>query len=139
MIFLDASFILRGLVRPATPQDERKAEEAAVVFRRAGRGDAEVTTSDAVLAEVAFVLTSPRQYGLLPADAVGRIKALVTLRGFRLADKRIVLRALDLWATHPKLGFVDALTAAYAQQTDAELATFDSDFDALPDIVRYRP
>jgi len=31
------------------------------------------------------------------------------------------------------------LAVAYVEQPAMELATFDSDFDSLPNIVRYRP
>lgn len=137
--FVDANFLLRGLIRGATPQDEVMAREAADLFARAERGDEEITTSDAVLAEVAFILNSPRQYDRPPDDVAARLKTILLLRGFRLPQKRIVLRALDIWTSFPKLGFVDALTASYATEPGVALATFDSDFDDLPGITRYRP
>lgn len=34
---------------------------------------------------------------------------------------------------------VDALTAAYAQRSDIELATFDNDFDDSPGVTRWQP
>ncbi|MDP9365981.1 MAG: PIN domain-containing protein [Chloroflexota bacterium] len=139
MTFVDTNYFLRGLVRPETPRDEVMAREAAALFRRAERGEEEITTSDAVLAEVAFVLSSPRQYNRPPDDIAARLKPILELRGFRLPQKRVVLRALDIWAASPRLGFVDALTASYAQEPGATLATFDSDFDDLPGITRYRP
>jgi predicted nucleic acid-binding protein len=49
------------------------------------------------------------------------------------------LRALDLYATYPRLGFADAIVAARVIRQAIPLATFDSDFDRLPGIVRYRP
>lgn len=112
---------------------------AGDLFRMAERGDVEVTTSDAVIAEVAFILTSRAHYGLAPADAADRLMAMLRLRGVKLRDKRVVLRSLDIWSDNPGLGFVDALTAAHGQQPGTELATFDSDFDPLPDITRWRP
>jgi predicted nucleic acid-binding protein len=139
MIFLDANIFLRALIRSPDPAIQRMHQIAADLFRRAERGDIEVTTSDAVIAEVAFILTSRTHYQLAAADAAERLSAMLHLRGVRLRDKRIVLRALDLWMDSPKLGFVDALTAAHAQQTGIELATFDSDFDHLPGISRWHP
>lgn len=115
------------------------ARQAAELFGRAERGEEEMTTSDAVLAEVAFILNSPRQYDRPPDDIAARPKAILLLRGFRLPQKRIVLRALDIWASYSNLGFVDALTASYAAEPGVELATFDSDFDDLPGITRYLP
>ncbi len=139
MIFLDANILLRALVRSPDPRIRRMNQIAGDLLRAAERGDVEVTTSDAVIAEVAFILTSRAHYQLAASDAAGRIATLVRLRGVKLRDKRIVLRALDLWTANPNLGFVDALTASYAQQPGVELATFDSDFDHLPEIVRWSP
>lgn len=139
MTFVDANSFLRGLVRPETPQDEAIARAAAALFRRAERGEEEITTSDADLTEVAFVLHSPRHDERSPDDIGARLKPILELRGFRLPHKRVVLRALDIWAASPRLGFVDALTASYAAEPGMTLATFDSDFDDLPGITRYRP
>lgn len=138
MIFLDANIFLRALTQSTDPVIQQMHERAADLFRRAERGEAEVTTSDAVIAEVAFVLTSKAHYQLAVGDAAGRLATLLRVRGFKLRDKRILLRALDLWALHPKLGFVDALTASYAQQSNVELATFDTDFDQIPNITRWQ-
>ena len=55
----------------------------------------------------------------------------VASRGVKLTDKRSILRALDIWDAHPRLGFVDALTAAYAQLPGMQLATFDTDVDGI--------
>jgi predicted nucleic acid-binding protein len=139
MIFLDANFILRALTRSPLPEVQRMNLIASDLIRRTERGEVELTTSDAVIAEVAFVLTSKAHYGHSVPDAAGRLAAVLRLRGVRLRNKRIVLNALDLWAAWPKLGFVDALAASYALHTDVELATFDTDFDRIPGIARWHP
>lgn len=139
MIFLDANFFLRALTRSPRPDVQQMNQIAGDLMRRAERGEVELTTSDAVIAEVAFILTSKAYYNQTVADAAGRLATLLRLRGIKLHEKRVVLRALDLWAAHPKLGFVDALTASYAQQAETELATVDTDFDDLPGISRWHP
>jgi predicted nucleic acid-binding protein len=139
MIFLDANIFLRALTQSTDPGIQRMNEQASDLFRRAERGEIEVTTSDAVIAEVAFILTSKAHYQLAVGDAAGRMTTLLRVRGFKLRDKRIILRALDLWTAQPRVGFVDALTASYALQTGMELATFDTDFDQIPNITRWRP
>ncbi len=40
--------------------------------------------------------------------------------------KQFYLRAVEIWTEHPKLGFVDALTAAMVEDSDLRLAPFDS-------------
>ncbi len=139
MIFLDANFFLRALTRSPRPDVQRMNEIASDLMREAERGVAELTSSEAVIAEVAFILTSKAHYNLPVSDAAGRLATLLRLRGVKLREKRLVLHALDLWTTHPKLGFVDALAAAYADQPGMQLATFDTDFDPLPGIARWQP
>ncbi|MDQ3612797.1 MAG: type II toxin-antitoxin system VapC family toxin [Chloroflexota bacterium] len=139
MIFLDANVFLRALTRSSDPNTERMRRIADNLFRRVGRGDIDVTTSDAVIAEVAFILTAKSHYHLAVDDAAERLAALLRLQGVRLRPKHVILRALDLWAERPTLEFVDALTASYAQQAGIELATFDTDFDELPGITRWQP
>lgn len=139
MIFVDANVFLRAFVHPTTPRDQAWAREAIDLFRAVRAGQEELTTSDAVLAEVAFVLASPRQYGLAPADIAARLKPILVLRGCRAAQKGVWLRALDIYESLPALGFVDALSVAYAERPGVVLATFDSDFDTIPGITRWRP
>jgi predicted nucleic acid-binding protein len=114
-------------------------EQAGALLRQAERSDVVLTTSDAVIAEVAFVLTSRAHYQLPVADAAARLVTLLRLRGMKLREKRVLLRALELWTAQPRLGFVDALTAAYAQQPGVELTTFDTDFDEIPGMRRWQP
>jgi predicted nucleic acid-binding protein len=139
VIFLDANVILRALAPAIDPVSLERAELARQLLRKAERGDVEVTTSDAVLAEIAFILTSRVHYQIPVVDAAGWINSIVQLEGFRHRDRRVIVQALEHWARSPGLGFVDALTAAYAQSPGIELATFDSDFDRIPGITRWDP
>jgi predicted nucleic acid-binding protein len=139
VIFLDANVLLRAFVQPDDPLTQRFSLVATELLRRAGRGDVEITTSDAVLAEVAFILTAKTHANLPVPIAAGFLASFVQLRGFRHGQKRSLLSALDLWTNRPRLGFVDALTAAYAQSPGMRLATFDADFDGLPGIDRWQP
>src|SRR6266508_3918617 len=112
MIFLDANVFLRYLVQPTTPATQAMYQAATQLFEAVERGDEEVTTSEAVVAEVAFVMSSPRQYGLPPTDVATYLVPILRLTNLRLprGQRRLWLRALDIWTAHPRLGFVDALT-----------------------------
>ncbi len=85
------------------------------------------------------MLSSPDIYRLSPADVAATLKPVIALPGMRLASKHLYVRALDIWGARPAIGFVDALTAAYAEQADVELATFDKDFEGMVGIAHYRP
>ena len=139
MIFLDANFFLRALTDSDLPADQTRSSIARNLFRRAERGEVELTTSEAVIAEVAYVLTSKNQYALTPAEASSRIETLLRLRNLKLHDKRVVLEALELWPHYPKIGFVDVLAASYGQRPEIEVATFDAHFDRIPTVHRWTP
>ncbi len=139
MIHLDANIILRALPKANEPAVKRMNHAAANLFRLAEQGVVEVTSSDAVIAEVAFILTAKAHYQLAVSEAAGRLTGLLQLRGVKLRNKGLVIRALEIWENNPKPGFVDALTASYAMQPGVELATFDSDFDQFSGIVRWQP
>ena len=139
MIFLDANFFLRALTDSHLPADQAKKAVARNLFRQADRAEVELTTSEAVIAEVAYVLTSKNQYALKADEASARIETLVRLRGLKLQDKRVLLDALKFWSEHPRIGFVDALAASYGQQPGIELATFDSHFDQISEVNRWIP
>ena len=137
MIFVDTSAFLRYLVQPATPQDQVNERRAAALFSQVKEGIAEITTSEAVLAEVAFILTSPRHYHGPRSTAAASVKALLRPKGCRMPAKDVCLRALDLWVEHPRLSFPDALGAAYSELRGHELATFDVAQSRVPGARPY--
>lgn len=137
---LDANIFLRALVQPTTPQGHARHQASAALFRRAARGSELVTTCEAVLAEVLYVLTSPRQYGLSHQDASARVRPLLRLRGLHLPHKRSYLRALDLFDAHPHLDFEDAVQVAHLERSgQQELYSYDTDFDAVSGVRRLEP
>ncbi len=141
MTFVDANYFLRYLVRPTTLETAAMHARATVLFEAVERGEEDITTSEAVLADVAYLLASKHHYNVPSADVAAYLTPILRLRHFRLprGQKRLYLRALELWAASPALGFVDALTAATLERTGMVLATFDTDFDRLPGITRWQP
>ena len=138
MTFLDASYFLRYLVASTTPDARAMAETARALWEAVQRGEEEVTTTEVVLHEVVYVLASKKHYNLPPAVIVAGLKTLLRLPGLKLprGQKRLYLRALDLYATYPRLGFADAIVAASVLEMGIPLASFDSDFDQIPGITR---
>ena len=141
MIFLDANFFLRYLVEPDGPDNQTRHDIAATLFEAIELGEEQATTSEAALAEVAFILASKRQYNLPTADIVAYLSPVIRLPNLRLprGRKRHYLRALEIWSEFSRLGFVDSLTAATVEHSELRLATFDTDFDSLPSIRRWQP
>ena len=139
MILLDANVIIRLVTVPDTPVTTSMTSIAAGLFRSIESGESEAMVSEAVLAEVAFILTSPRHFGMEVPEIAGKLAALLQLRNLRVSDQQTLLYALALWAERPKLGFVDALTATQARRLNVELLTFDSDFDGIEGIRHWVP
>lgn len=137
MIFVDtnvfvSAFGRRGLERVAS--DERAARE---LLSRVALGRAAATTSEAILVETTQVLTNETS-GARPApDVAAFLSNVIDSPGLRFEPKHIYLRALDIWAARPSLGFVDALTIAYVAQGDIQLASFDRQLLQSPGVTPY--
>lgn len=137
MRFLDANIIIRYL----TKDDEVKAEACNALFRRVDAGEEDVFTCEAIVTEVVYVLGSARSPYHLPHDEIrARLLPIIALRGLHLPQKRVYVRALDLFASSPFLDFEDALAAAHMEQQGIrEILSYDRDFDRVPEIARIEP
>ena len=137
MRFLDTNVILRYLTR----DDEAKAEACYRLFQRVDQGEEELFTCEAIISEVVYVLSSHRApYKLSHEEIRARLVPIVTLRGLRLPQKRVYVRALDLYASSPFLDFEDALAAAHMEQQGmTEIVSYDKDFDLVAGLQRVEP
>ena len=70
---------MRYLVEARTELDRARQEACTALFQRVKAADEQITTCEAVLAEVLFVLTSPRQYNLGQEEAAERLRPLFAL------------------------------------------------------------
>ncbi len=137
MRFLDTNIILRYLTR----DDEAKAKDCYELFRRVQRGEEDLATCEAIVAEVVYVLSSPRlSYRLNHGEIRARLLPILTLRGLKLPHKRVCLRALDLYASSAFLDFEDAVAVAHMEQRSiAEIVSYDRDFDRVAGLRRTEP
>ncbi len=95
MIFLDTNVILSYL----TGDDEAKAQACYRLFKRVEAGEEELFTCEAIVTEVGYVLSSRRAPYRLSAEEIrARLVPIITLRVFKLPQKRVYLEALDLYA-----------------------------------------
>lgn len=134
MSYADANVFLRYLVGPATPHDRLNAETASIFFQRVREGLETFTTSEAVIAEVVFILSSKRHYALPRDEVTERLKPLLELAGCALPRKELCLDALELWTERPELSFVDALGAMYSQQLEIPIVSFDAALNRVPGV-----
>ena len=133
--FVDTDVMVRLLIG----DDPTRQAAAADLFEEVAGGRLVVMAPPTVIADAVYVLASPRLYAVPRARVGALLTPLVRLPGFRLADRRAVLRALGLYAT-TKLGFGDALVVASMEQAGSTTVySFDRHFDAVPGIARREP
>lgn len=134
MIFVDTNVFVRFLTAPANDFDRQMHQHSTRLFMDAREGIHTLTTSDAIVAEVAFILTSARHYANDRTIAADAIKNVLLQSGFQYAHLGVCVRALDLWVSYAGLSFPDALAAAYGEEHRCQLATFDRRLAALPNV-----
>ena len=80
MRFVDTNVFLRYL----TGNDQAKAEASYQLFLRVSSGEEVLFTTEAIVAEVVFVLTSPRSlYRLSHEETRDRMLPILTLRNLK--------------------------------------------------------
>jgi len=141
MILVDTNVFLRYLTTATSEATERMQREALSLFRQIESGDLQATTTEVVLHEICFILCSAKQYGFDPDRVVVYLRTMLGWPGwvFPPGDKDVYLRALDIFAEHPKLEFSDSVIAARAEAVGAQLATFDERLARMPFVERWVP
>jgi predicted nucleic acid-binding protein len=135
MMFLDTNVILRYL----TADIPDKAERCMALLERADRGEIILVTSEVMIAEVVYALSSPRIYRLERDRIRDLLMPIVTLRGLRLPSRQVVIDALELYATQ-RVDFEDALAVAHMRaESIHEIVSYDTHFDSIPGINRVEP
>lgn len=115
---VDANVILRFLLG----EPERQARKAEALFQRASQGGLSIRIYPAVLAEVVYVLTSPKLAGFPRTKVVGVLRELLTLHGVETVDLDVVLGALQRFE-ETRLDWVDCLLLAFSPEIP--VYTFD--------------
>ena len=133
--FVDTNIFLRYL----TQDSPKQAQACLELFQRAQRRELSLTTSEAIIAEVVYVLHSKQLYNLSPEEIRARLYPVLTIPGMKLHFRHMYLRALDLYATH-HLDFENALAIAQMErQKITEVHTYDREFDRVSGIKRLEP
>lgn len=139
MVLLDANIFLRYLVAPSTPELERQHKASTFLFESLAADTAAASVSEAVLAEVFFVLTSAKTYDIAPPDAVAVVRPPLAMRGLKVVNREQIELALDLLSSRPTLGFDDCVLAARSVITKNPICSFDHHFDRLAGVRRVEP
>jgi predicted nucleic-acid-binding protein len=133
--FLDTNVILRLMTRDNQEQGERSYH----LFQEVAAGKPSLVTSESVIVEAVYVLSSAVLYNLPRQKIKDDLSTVVSLPGLQVPRKRAILRALDLYAS-TTLDFVDALNVEYVRDMGlTTIVSFDRDFDRIPGIQRREP
>ena len=123
VIYTDTNVIVRLIT--GDDQEQRRLAVAAVNRY----GSAEVFVSDVVLAELFYVLASPRQYAMSRIDICGALDGLLGTPQFSISPE--ARAALMIAAGNKKLDFTDCLLSVYANGQKKKLLSFDQDLIKL--------
>ncbi|MCB0169339.1 MAG: PIN domain-containing protein [Anaerolineae bacterium] len=133
--FVDTNIFLRHL----TNDHPEKAKACFELFKKAARDEVSLVTSDWVIAEVIYMMSSKVVYNLPPLEIKHRLRPILAIRALKIENKDVVMHALDLFA---RLGidFEDCLTIAQMERLQLkELFSYDHDFDRVEQITRLEP
>jgi predicted nucleic acid-binding protein len=127
MQFIDTNIFIRYL----TNDDPQKAEACFRLFERAKHNEVDLTTSEAVITEVVYILSSQYLYKLSRQDVRVRLYPLLYLPGLKLLHKHQFLRALDLYNSN-NIDFEDAISVAIMERLAIiDIYSYDEDFDRI--------
>ncbi|MDQ4078463.1 MAG: PIN domain-containing protein [Chloroflexota bacterium] len=135
MIFLDTNILIRFLTR----DDPDKADACFELLQKAEAQEITLVTTEAVIAEVVYVLSSPKLYNLSREDIRNRLYPVLSIKGLKIPYRKMYLRALDLYVTYP-LDFEDVVILAQMERQHInEVYSYDKGFDDVEGIQRLEP
>lgn len=127
------------IIRLLTGDDLAKQQAARTLFEQVESGDITLAAPDTVIADAVYVLSSPRLYAQSRAQVSAMLGRLVRLPGFRVAQRPLLLAALQLYAA-TSIDFGDAMILASMRQEGSDtLYSYDRDFERFPDVRRREP
>ncbi len=124
---VDANVILRYLLK----DNEQLYSKAEEFFEDVFKGRRLVYISDAVLAEVVYVLEKLYKVNRIEISDV--LIELMKVKYIKTTDKDVIMRALYIYSSK-KIDFVDCLICAYGK--DYEVISFDKDVSRCVDLLK---
>jgi uncharacterized protein len=135
MQFIDTNIFLRFL----TKDDPVKAAKCRQLLQSAAEGDLKLYTTDLVIAELIWVLQSPKTYNLSPAEIFEVTMPLLTIKNLYFPCKNVFPDIMDLFQTE-KIDYIDAYNSVIMLGRNIDtIYSYDKHFDQLPDVIRQEP
>lgn len=131
---------LLSIVRYLTKDDPTKAAACHRLIQGIKSGREHAETTESVVAEVVYILSSSKHYNLSHDDVVTNLAPVVQLRGLKVPRKRILLRALALYRQYAHLDFEDCINVATVEPASSSaIVSYDRGFDKIPGVTRMEP
>lgn len=125
-IIVDTNAFLRFLLNDI-PAQKITVEK---LFIQAKEKNLKIIVPQIVLFEIEFVCR--KYYNFSKEEIVDKLKSLVSVSYFKIQNKEIFKRAIQLFNTE-NLSLVDCFLLSYAKQKEAEIFTFDKTLKTLVD------
>ena len=136
MRLIDTNIIIRYL----TKDDPVKAAACHRLIHDVKTGKDRAETTESVIAEAVYILSSSKHYNLSHDDVVTNLAPVVQLRGLTVPRKRILLRALALYKQYRHLDFEDCINATTVQaNSSSAIVSYDRGYDKIPGLTRQEP
>lgn len=132
--FVDTNIFLRYLTA-----DPERYNACLALFQQAERNHVHLITSEAVIVEIVYVLSSPKHYQLSRQQIRVALSRLLLLPGLKIVNRHTHLRALALYVQHVDLDFEDCLSVAHMEQLAVQqIYSYDKGFDRATHSLRDR-
>jgi predicted nucleic acid-binding protein len=133
--FIDTDVIVRFV----TGDDQVKMQAATKLFAAVEAGQQSLICPVTTIADALHVLTSKRLYGYDRHIVATALLALIDLPHFRVTDRLVVRRALEVYA-QSRLDFGDTMLIAAMEDADiSTLYSYDHHFDRYSWLNRQEP
>ena len=129
---LDTNVILRFL----TGEPEAQAQGAKLLFEQNESGVLAVRILPLVIAEVVFVLTG-KYYQMERSEVADALVLFLETPSFDVVDRDSLIIGVQIFKQH-NVDYVDAYLAAEAQTQGCGIASFDQDFQKIPQLELHK-
>jgi len=133
--YLDTNVLIHYL----TNDDPQKADQVRSLIEKVERGTESITTSELVIAEVVYILSSKKLYNLPRPDICTHLSRFLRLKGLQMRHKKRCLRALALYESVPIDFSACFIVASVEQEHHTGVISFDTDYDCVPSVQRTEP
>jgi uncharacterized protein len=135
MQFIDTNIFLRFL----TKDDPEEAAKCRQLLQSAAEGELKLYTTDLVIAELIWVLQSPKTYNLKPDEIYKITMPLLTIKNLYYPCKNVFSDIMELFQTE-NIDYIDAYNSVIMLGRSIDtIYSYDKHFDLLPAVVRKEP